>query len=191
MHTRKEIKVIPYPIAAVSSNGKEAISINFARIRITRDDYGYGGNGRDPRINASFPEDDGLSLLDLETGKAKLIVSYAQMKNLVPEVPKEGLEYINHVLFSRGGTKIFWLARATPKMNTVSITANKDGSNVQRCFPDGWGGSHFDWLNDNELMVTAEYEAKLYGHILFTAGEKNGSSVLLAQSYNKDYPTDG
>lgn len=173
VHTRKEIKVFPYPVAAVSPNGKEAISINFARIRITRDDYGYGGSGQNARTDVSFPEDDGMFLLDLETGKAKLVVSYAQMKNLVPEVEKGGLEYVNHVLFSRGGSKIFWLARATPKLNTVSITANKDGSKVQRCFPDNWGGSHFDWLNDDELMITAQYEAKLYGHILFTVGEKN------------------
>lgn len=34
VHTKKEIKTIPYPISAVSPNGKEAISINFSRLRI-------------------------------------------------------------------------------------------------------------------------------------------------------------
>ncbi|MEO6455427.1 MAG: hypothetical protein ABIN97_15210 [Ginsengibacter sp.] len=171
--TRKEIKVIPYPVAAISPNGKEAISINFSRMHITREDYGYAGNGQDPKMNISFPEDDGLFLVNLETGAAKLIVSYLQMKSLVPDVPEKGLEYVNHVLFSRDGTKIFWLARATPVMNTVSLTANKDGSNIQQCFPEGWGGSHFDWLNGNELMVTAQFEAKQYAHILFDVAAKN------------------
>ena len=32
VHTKAELKEIPYPVSAVSSNGKEAISINFARI---------------------------------------------------------------------------------------------------------------------------------------------------------------
>jgi WD40 repeat protein len=173
IYTRKEIKIIPYPIAAVSPNGKEAISINFARMHITRVDYGYAGNGQDPKINISLPGDDGIFLVDLETGKAKLIVSYLQIKNLVPDLPKEGLEYINHVLFNKNGSKIFWLARATPELNTISLTANKDGTNIQRCFPDGWGGSHFDWLNNNELMITAQFDAKQYAHILFTVGEKN------------------
>lgn len=171
--TKKELKIIPYPIAAVSPNGKEAISINFARMHITREDYGYAGNGQDPKMNVSFPEDDGIFLVDLETGKAKLIISYQQIKRMVPDVPKDGLEYINHVLFSRDGIKIFWLARATPVMNTVAFTCNTDGSNIQPCFPESWGGSHFDWLNDNELMVTALFEAKQYSHILFDVRNKN------------------
>ncbi len=173
VHIKKEVKVIPFPIAAVSPNGKEAISINFARMRITRADYGYAGNGQDPKQNVSFPDDDGIFLVDLETGKAKLIVSYKQIKESVPDIPKEGLEYINHILFNKNGKKIFWLARATPQLNTTAFTANKDGTNIQRCFPDGWGGSHFDWLTDNELMITAMFDAKQYAHILFTVGEKN------------------
>jgi len=173
VHTKKEIKTIPYPISAVSPNGKEAISINFSRLRITRTDYGYGGEGQDSKAAIQFPEDDGLFLVNLETGKAKLIVSISQIKNMVPEIPKEGIEYFNHTLFSHGGSKIFWLARAIPNRNTTAFTVNRDGSNIQRCFPDDWGGSHFDWFNDDELMITASYEGKQYAHILFTVGEQN------------------
>jgi len=173
VHTKKEIKTIPYPISAVSPNGKEAISINFSRLRITRTDYGYGGEGQDSKAAIQFPENDGLFLVNLETGKAKLIVSISQIKNMVPEIPKEGIEYFNHTLFSRGGSKIFWLARAIPNRNTTAFNVNRDGSNIQRCFPDNWGGSHFDWLNDDELMITASYEGKHSAHILFTVGEHN------------------
>lgn len=173
VHTRQEIKTLPYPVSAVSPNGKEAVSINFARLRKTRIDYGYGGNGQDAKESVQFPEDDGLFLVNLETGEAKLIVSISQVKDIVPEIPEEGIEYFNHTLFSRGGSKIFWLARAVPHRNTTSLTVNRDGTDLQRCFPDGWEGSHFDWLNDNELMITANYEAKQYAHVLFTVGEKN------------------
>ena len=183
VHTKKELKIIPYPISAVSLNGKEAISINFSRLHITRPGYGYGGNGQDAKENVAFPDDDGLFLIDLETGQVKLIVSINQVKNLVPDLEdKGGIEYFNHTLFSRNGSKIFWLARAKPHRNTTSLTVNKDGSNVQRCFPDSWGGSHFDWLSDDELMITAAYEGKQYGHILFTVGKKNytrlGNGIL-------------
>lgn len=173
VHTKEEVKVIPYPISAVSPNGKEAISINFARLRITRSDYGYGGEGQDKKTDVQFPEDDGLFLVNLETGNAKLIVSLADVKDYVPEIPEEGIEYFNHTLFSKDGSKIFWLARATPQRNTTSFTVNKNGSNLQRCFPDEWGGSHFDWLNDNELMITAKFDAKQNAHILFNVGENN------------------
>lgn len=173
VHTKEEIKTIPHPVSAVSPNGKEAISINFSRLRNTRTDYGYGGNGQDAKVDVQFPEDDGIFLVNLENGEAKLIVSIAQVKQLVPEIPEDGIEYFNHTLFSREGSKIFWLARAIPHRNTTSLTVNRDGSSLQRCFPDGWEGSHFDWLNDNELMVTANYEAKQYAHVLFTVGKQD------------------
>lgn len=178
VYTKKELKVIPYPVSSVSPNGKEAVSINFSRLRITRTDYGYGGKGQDPRADVQFPEDDGIFLVNLETGKAKLIVSIAQIKNIVSEIPKEGIEYFAHTRYSKGGTKIFWLARAIPDRNTTAFTVNRDGSNLQRCFPDKWGGSHFDWLNDNELMITAGYKGTNYegtqdAHILFTIGTQD------------------
>ena len=173
VHTRKEIKIINYPISAVSPNGKEAVSINFGRLRITRTDYGYGGNGQDSKPGIQFPTDDGLFLVNLETGESKLLVSIADVKNQVPEIPEEGIEYFNHTLFSRGGSKIFWLARAVPQRNTTSFTVNTNGTGLQRCFPDGWGGSHFDWLSDEELMITSLFDAKQYSHVLFTIGKNN------------------
>jgi hypothetical protein len=173
VHTRNIIRTIPYPVSTVSPNGKEAISINFARMRITRPDYGYAGEGQEPNSSVQFPEDDGMFLVNLETGEAKLIVSISQIKNMVPDISGDGIEYFNHTLFSRGGSKIFWLARAIPDWNTTAFTVNLDGSDIRRCFPDQWGGSHFDWLNDNELMITASYEGRQYAHILFTVGDSN------------------
>jgi hypothetical protein len=172
VYTKIEIKTIPYPVSGVSPNGKEAISINFSRLRITRTDYGYAGEGQDSKADIQFPDNDGLFLVTLETGEAKLIVSLAQIKEMVPEIPKEGIEYFAHTRFSREGSKIFWLARAIPDRNTTAFTVNRDGTNLQRCFPDNWGGSHFDWLNDNELMITTN-EGKQDGHILFTVGKQN------------------
>jgi hypothetical protein len=173
VHTKKELKTIPYPISAVSPNGKEAVSINFARLRKTRKGYGYGGNGQDAKLKQTFPTDDGLFLVDLITGEAKLILTIADVENLLPEVPEGGLEYFNHTLFSRGGSKIFWLARARPERNTTAFTVNRDGTGLKNCFPQGWGGSHYDWLNDDELMITGEFDARQYGHLLFKVGDNN------------------
>jgi hypothetical protein len=173
--TKKEIKIIPYPVSAVSPDGKEAISINFSRLRLTRPDYGYGGNGQDPGEDIPFPHNDGLFLVDLETGVAKLLISFVEIKDLVPPLQEGSIAWFNHTLFSRGGSKIFWLSRQMEGNNriTTSLTVNRDGTDLRRCFPDGWGGSHFDWLNDKELMVTANYEGKQYAHVLFTVGLQN------------------
>ena len=173
VHTKQKIRTIPYPVCAVSPSGKEAVSINFSRLRTTRKSYGYGGNGQDARLSVQFPSDDGLFLLDLETGEAKLLVSIHDVKEQVPEVPEEGIEYFNHVLFSLEGGRIFWLARAIPNRNTTAFTINSDGENLQRCFPDGWGGSHFDWLSEDDLMITSKYKAESNAHVLFTVGQEN------------------
>lgn len=173
VRTKQKIKTIPYPVCAVSPSGKEAISINFSRLRTTRKAYGYGGDGQDARLSVQFPQDDGLFLVDLETGKGKLLVSIHDVKEEVPEVREEGIEYFNHILFSRKGGRIFWLARAIPNRNTTAFTVNRDGRNLQHCFADGWGGSHFDWLSENDLMITCNYEAESNAHVLFTVGQEN------------------
>ena len=175
VHTKEEIKVIPHPVSAVSPDGKMAISINFSRLRITRPDYGYGGDGQDSRKDVPFPDDDGLFLVNLESGESKLLVSYKQIKELVPPLEEGRIQWFNHTLFSRNGSKIFWLSRQIDKATriTSSFTVNTDGTGLQRCFPDNWGGSHYDWLNDDELMVTAAYEGKQYAHVLFTVGKKD------------------
>lgn len=175
VHTKKEIKTLPFPVSAVASDGIHALSINFSRLRLTRPDYGYGGDGQDSRKDVPFPDDDGLFLVNLETGESKLLVSYEQIKELVPPLEEGRIEWFNHTLFSRNGSKIFWLSRQIEKNTriTSSFTVNSDGTGLQRCFPDNWGGSHYDWLNDDELMITSAYEGIQYAHVLFTAGKKD------------------
>ena len=79
-------RIIPYPVSAVSEDGTWAVGINYARLFITRPDYGYAGEGQDPKKGVVFPEDDGLFRIDLKTGEVKLIVSCAAVKGMVPEV---------------------------------------------------------------------------------------------------------
>ena len=175
VHAKKEIKTIPYPVSAVSPDGREALSINFSRLRLVRPDYGYGGDGQDSQSEIPFPANDGLFLVNLDSGTSKLLVSYEQIKDLVPVIKEGNISWINHTLFSKNGSKIFWLCRQRENDSwiTTAFTVNRDGTHLHRCFPDNWGGSHFDWLNDKEIMVTANWEGKQYAHVLFTAGKQD------------------
>lgn len=178
-----EEKIIPYPVSAVSRDGEWAVSINYARLRLSRPDYGYAGGGQDAKKNVSWPDNDGLWLVNLKTGDAELIVSIASLKDQMTQMqdPK-GLAYFCHTIISPNAKKIFWLARTVEnldaqagfvsKWQTTSFTCDLDGSNVRRCFPDGWGGSHFNWKDDKTLAVTAKWEDRVYGHTIFTVGEE-------------------
>lgn len=179
----KEKRVVPYPVSAVSPDGLWAISINYARLRLTRPDYGYGGSGQDPGIGNVWPHDDGLFLVNLKTGEGKLIVAIDSVKDRMPKIKSpNGMAYFCHTVFSRDGKRVFWLARNVEKFattqkgttwETTAFTCNRDGSDVQRCFPDGWAGSHFNWRDDQTMVITAQYLNKqTWCHVLFTVGSK-------------------
>lgn len=183
----KQRRVVGMPISAVTSDGRWALSINYARLRLTRPDYGYDGGGQDARSDTVWPEDDGLWLLDLKSGEARLIVSIAAVRDRMPQVkdPK-AMAYFCHTKFSRDGSKIFWLARSVEnvagqkvvrKWETTAFTCDRSGENVRRCFPDGWGGSHFNWLDGARMVVTAKYRDTLYSHVFFTVGKSDYTRI--------------
>ena len=185
---KKTERIIPRPISAVSADGEWAVSINYARLRLTRPDYGYAGNGQDPQKNVAWPDNDGLWLVNLRTGEEKLILTIRQAQSQMTKIDSEdGLAYFCHTIISKDAGKIFFLARTVGNFqkqlrdrghiyqwNTTSFTCNIDGSNLRRCFPDGWEGSHFNWKDDKTLAVTAKWNGgKVWSHTLFDVGEED------------------
>lgn len=209
----KEERVYPHPIAAVSEDGTWALSINYARLFLTRPDYGYAGEGQNPRRGVVFPEDDGLWRVNLRTGEAKLIVSCAALKNMVPSVPHTGLSYICHTVISKDMKRIYFLSRSVSRSmegvkkfkgvnwHTTAFTCNADGTGVRRCFPDGWGSSHFNWkpaLSERDartMIVTCNWQNKVYTHVEFTVGEEEKARQIGGAAMNFDghciYTPDG
>jgi len=195
--TKKE-RVLPMPISAVSTDMKWALSINYARLSIVRPDYGYAGDGQDPRETVEWPDDDGLWKMDLKTGETKLILSVAAARRLMPATeevkgkPGRPLAYFCHTIISKDDAKIFFLARSinwfdkkihkTSPWETTSLTVNSDGTELRRCFKDGWKGSHFNWAPDgsHKLLVTAVWNGEKrepgsrfdWSPVEFTVGEE-------------------
>ena len=186
----KAERVYPFPVSAVSEDGTWAVSINYARLFLTRPDYGYCGDGQDPRKGVVFPEDDGLWRVDLRTGEAKLIVPTAAVKAQVPKVGPSGMSYLCHTVISKDGKRIYFLSRSVEQSMegvkkfkgvnwyTTAFTCKSDGSEIRRCFPDGWGSSHFNWkpaLTERDgrtMIVTCKWLDKVYTHVEFTVGEE-------------------
>ena len=206
-------RVYPFPVSAVSEDGSWALSINYARLYLTRPDYGYHGEGQDPRSGVVFPEDDGLWRVDLRTGEAKLIVSCAAVKDMVPAVGESGMSYICHTVISKDMKRVYFLSRSVDRSMagvkhfqgvnwyTTAFTCNADGSNIRRCFPDGWGSSHFNWkpaLSERDartMIVTCKWLDKIYTHVEFTVGEEDYPRQVGGSEMNFDghciYTPDG
>jgi hypothetical protein len=181
--TKRE-RIVPYPVSAVSPDGRWAVSINYARLSLTRPDYGYAGLGQDTRESVVWPEDDGLWLVNLKTGEAKLILSVAAARPFMPQTKDgKGLAYFCHTVFSKDGKRIFFLARSVDWFDktarkastwqTTSFTVSADGTNLRRCFKDDWAGSHFNWKDGETMLVTARWNGqKMWSHVEFTDGEE-------------------
>ena len=180
-------RILPRPVSAISKDGKWAVSLNYARLRQCRPDYGYAGEGQDPLLDQVWPENDGLWLMNLTTGEEKLILSVAQARHLMPEITSEdGLAYFCHTVLNPDASKIFFLARTVENFKqqlsergivyqwtTVSFTVHTDGTNLRRCFPDGWQGSHFNWRNNDEMVITARWNAEgVWSHTFLKVGEE-------------------
>ncbi len=170
-------RVIDRPVSAVSHDGRSAVSINFARLHQTRPGYGYAGAGQEARLDEDHPADEGLFRIDLETGESQLIVSLDQVfaLNPPPGRPDSLPFWFNHTLINRDDSRVFFLGRRPRESGgwcTASYTVGLDGSGLRCVLDYDWGGSHFDWLSAERLMVTCWYQdSHLLSHLLFSDTE--------------------
>lgn len=146
-----------FPIAAITSDGKNAASINFARVYDYRPGYGYSHES-DPFFDEGAPVNDGLVIFDLETGSSRLVLSYRQIRDtLAVDWWTRFLDdkwVINHIAFSPNGKKILMLIRTfsdDAPFPTFTVVCNIDGSNLRRVF--GFC-SHYHWKDDVTFVAS-------------------------------------
>ncbi|GMW00979.1 MAG: hypothetical protein AMXMBFR84_21160 [Candidatus Hydrogenedentota bacterium] len=192
-------RTLPRPIAAVSPDGRTAASINYARLRVTRPDYGYAGEGN-AYAGEVAPADDGLWIFDLETGESKMVVSLKQVFDFAtPErQSSEDLFWFNHILFSRDGERIFFLGRTRHQLGplkTAAFTVGLDGGELRCLFPYAWGASHFDWIDGKRIMATTRYQGESpWRHVLVTDGSADYTVIapdLLSADGHGHFSPDG
>lgn len=154
---RGEQMVYDHPLYALLPDGRTGFSLNFARLARHRPGYGYAGVP-DPHAAQPHPEQDGLWRIDLETGQPELILSLAQLAALQPKPSMTGAwHYLNHIQVSRGGGRIafFHIWHSDPRRWEVRLfTCRPDGSELT-CLLDTGFISHYDWRDDDTLLVWA------------------------------------
>ncbi|NKN33380.1 hypothetical protein [Marichromatium bheemlicum] len=146
-----------HPLYAVLADGRQGFSLNFARLAVHRPGYGYAGL-EDPYARERAPADDGLWHLDLETGEAQLVVSLAQLAARDPKPSmRDAWHYVNHIQPSRGGARLAFFHvwhRDGQGWEVRLYSCRPDGSGL-RCLLDTGFISHYDWRDDEVLLVWA------------------------------------
>jgi hypothetical protein len=160
----KEYRFDQTPAAngGVKQDGGTFAAINYARMARLRPVTGYPG-AWDWTDAVNAPEDDGLFVVDAETGERKLIVSFRQMRDaLSPKHPTIGERalFLNHTLWNREGDRIFFFVRAdfADRENRINVpmTVRPDGSELTE---QTFIGGHPEW--DFRSRMIGSYEDKL------------------------------
>ena len=148
-------KVFSRPIYTMTVDRRYALSLNFPGLP-------------DPSADFAHPEDDGIFLMDLQSGESKLIVSLAR---IIQEFPARGcfetMNWFNHLLFSPDGARISFIHRfrtfepggsGRRFYVTRMFTANRDGSGLWM-LPLDYHASHYTWIDSDRLIVFSRVPA--------------------------------
>lgn len=177
-------RYLPHPISALDHQGHNALFISYGRTGRLRKVVGYQGLA-DPNPEDPHPADDGVFLMDLATGKSKLIVSIKQVYELIKDRQPELADmpmWLNHTEFNDSGDRFFFLARTWNEKNrleTGMYTVSIDGSDLREAIPYGKSVSHFDWRNDKEIIATFKLnnDVPRRQHVLLTDGKQDYTVV--------------
>ncbi len=154
------------PIANLSRDGKYGLSINMSRLYDFRPGYGYA-TVKDPFYSENHSKDDGIFLIDMETGKSKMIISMQDIWDFSGSfyggIDKKMV--VNHITFNPSATRFLFLPRdfhtRTKEIHhTAIITANTDGTDMYLLSDYGWYNSHYNWRDDETVMFYAKIDGK-------------------------------
>lgn len=163
-------RTIDSPIYALSPDGRTAVTADFRRINDVRPGYGYAGFP-DPYADQLAPRDSGVWRVDLESGKAELIISIADIARLgtIPRNQPEVKHYFNHLLFNPDGSRFILLHRwryPNGSRLTRMLTAAPDGSDLRVVDSNGVT-SHFIWRDPKHILAWSRQPSHGPGFYLF------------------------
>lgn len=150
------VRTIERAVTAVSPTEPIAIGLDYGRMFHCRAVVGYANELATPLD--LLPEDDGLFQLDLTTGKAKLVLSIAEVIRASGAEAEGKPAWINHIVFSSDGSRIFFLCRLNMagKWITSLWTVDPDGRNLACQIPFPHWISHLAWRDERRILVSTD-----------------------------------
>jgi hypothetical protein len=153
----REFRFDDTPVAngGVAQNGGRFLALNYGRMARLRPVTGYPG-AFDFTGDALHPADDGIHVVEVGTGQRRLLVSFAQLADLVrpvrPDVDRKAL-FINHSLWSRDDQRVYFYVRGEfdnqDERLDIACTIRADGSGLTML--DHVGG-HPEWESGSRMI---------------------------------------
>ena len=147
-----KMRILPRAVYHVSPDGSRATSQDFNRMF-------WGGCNYvgipDPYRTENTPEETGLWIMDMETGKSELIKDFREMSRII--APGEwdtawGNLYLFRADWNKTGSRLisYWKVEKN-NMEPGGYTMDADGNNFRFMYRDP-SPSHYGWLDDITLV---------------------------------------
>ena len=156
----------PIGNSGVAQRGSRFLAINYGRMARLRPVTGYRG-AFDWTTGTAYPQDDGIFVVDVTSGKKSLLVSFYQLAQALRQ-GETGAEipplFINHTLWNREDDRIFFFVRGG---------WNGRGQRINQPFtvwPDGTHltlvkqhiGGHPEWESGHRMIGSIDERQIIY-----------------------------
>jgi hypothetical protein len=156
----------PVGNSGVAQKGGYFLGLNYGRMARLRPVTGYPG-AYDWNPREAAPDNDGIFLVEIESGKKRLLVSFRQMADLVatkrPDVKGKQL-FINHTLWNRDDNRIYFYVRgdfdAREGRIDVPCIIRPDGSGFKML--GRFIGGHPEWEFGSNAIGAVDKKQILY-----------------------------
>ncbi len=155
----------PIGNSGVAQMGGWFLGINYGRLARLRPVTGYPG-AFDWTVGVAAPDNDGIFIVEVETGRKRLLVSYAQLAKAVEDIaPAAGKHlFVNHTLWNRDNSRIYFYVRAdyltNEKTVNVPCSIRPDGSGLTA--HKQFIGGHPEWEQGSRIIGAVDDELVLY-----------------------------
>ena len=124
------------PLYDLSDDGKKGLSLEFERLNVDAEGYGYIQQQK-----KSFSKDSYIDLVDVITGKKKTIITIDSITKMFPIPEAATFSYFNHLEFNPSGNRFIFIFRYL-----------LDGKRISRLFSSDIEGKEIHLLADEEMV---------------------------------------
>lgn len=187
-----ETKRVNYPIDAVYNAVDKSLATSFSYKRLNRCMPGYGYPVSDEDVVESCPKDDGLFLVDLNTGERKLLISLHELSiKIGNRYLYDYSHFVTHSEFSKDGNYISFLYRCAPfggegkDLHKTFIVVYNLQTTVSFVLPTQESGSHYVWNSKNEIIASCILNGKSC-HVLYNVQKPDDYKIIAGDILNSD-----
>lgn len=169
----RQIRAYDHPIYDISPCGHWGLTLNFARLERLRPGYGYN-DLPDSSSGQTSPFDDGVFLIDMESGAAKLLLSLEEAANLSPHASMSGaIHYFNHLSWNHDGSRflVFHIWEKAGERRAIRVIIGDRHGNFQ-LLTNGTHVSHYWWLDNRRILLYSTPPEMPEGYYLYTVDGK-------------------